>query len=54
MCLAIPGQIVELIPGGLNRALVDVLGVRRGVDISLVEPEGIAPEIGCSSTSVLR
>ena len=43
MCLAIPGQIVELIPDGLNRALVDVLGVRRGVDISLVEPEGIGP-----------
>lgn len=42
MCLAIPGQIVEIVPGATNRALVDVLGVRRGVDISLVEPEGIA------------
>ena len=42
MCLAIPGQIVEMIPGFSNRALVEVLGVRRGVDVSLVEPEGIA------------
>ena len=41
MCLAIPGQIVEMIPGEASRAMVDVMGVRRGVDVSLVEPEGI-------------
>ena len=41
MCLAIPGKIVEIVPGLSNRAMVDVLGVRRGVDVSLVEPEGI-------------
>ncbi|HLK67990.1 MAG TPA: HypC/HybG/HupF family hydrogenase formation chaperone [Bryobacteraceae bacterium] len=43
MCLAIPGKIVELSASDPHRALVDVVGVRRGVDISLVEPDGIAP-----------
>jgi hydrogenase expression/formation protein HypC len=42
MCLAIPGQIVSLVDGH-HGALVEVVGVRRRVDISLVEPEGIAP-----------
>jgi hydrogenase expression/formation protein HypC len=43
MCLAIPGQIVELIPGPENWAVVDVVGIRRRVDISLVAEEGAAP-----------
>ncbi len=41
MCLAIPGQIVEIFPE--QGALVDVVGVRRRVDLSLVAEEGIAP-----------
>jgi hydrogenase expression/formation protein HypC len=42
MCLAIPGKIVSLAaePHG---AVVDVVGVRRRVDVSLVEPDGIEP-----------
>ncbi len=35
MCLAIPGQILEAAGGDL--ALVDVLGVRRKVDLALLE-----------------
>ena len=37
MCLAIPGKIVELFPEERNLALVDVAGVRRRVDLSLLE-----------------
>jgi hydrogenase expression/formation protein HypC len=36
MCLAIPGQIVELLPP-TSTAVVDVLGVRRRVDLGLLE-----------------
>jgi hydrogenase expression/formation protein HypC len=36
MCLAIPGKIVAL-PPGENAALVDVLGVRRKVDLGLLQ-----------------
>jgi hydrogenase expression/formation protein HypC len=41
MCLAIPGKIVSLVDGPAHSAMVDVVGVRRRVDITLVEPEGI-------------
>jgi hydrogenase expression/formation protein HypC len=37
MCLAIPGKIVELLPDEPNGALVDVVGVRRKVDVGLLE-----------------
>jgi hydrogenase expression/formation protein HypC len=43
MCLAIPGRIVEASPGGEPWAVVDVVGVRRRVDVSLVSDDGIAP-----------
>jgi hydrogenase expression/formation protein HypC len=43
MCLAIPGQIVEVVPGVESWAIVDVVGIRRRVDISLVTDEGAAP-----------
>jgi len=42
MCLAIPGQIERLIPG-TDLATADVSGVKRNINIGLVEPEGIAP-----------
>ena len=36
MCLAIPGQIVEFLPGSNDQlALVDVVGVKRKINISL-------------------
>ena len=43
MCLAIPGQILELIPGPPMLALVDVTGVRRKVDLGLLEDQSPAP-----------
>ncbi len=45
MCLAIPGQVVEIVDE-LNRlAKVDVAGVRRTVNVGLLDGEagGIAP-----------
>ena len=39
MCLAIPGQIVEIIDEDLQLAKVDVSGVRRTINISLVNDE---------------
>ncbi len=43
MCLGIPGQIVEIIDEHFQIAKVDVSGVKRGINISLVADEGIAP-----------
>jgi len=43
MCLAIPGQILELIPGPPLLALVDVTGVRRKVDLGLLVDENPIP-----------
>jgi hydrogenase expression/formation protein HypC len=39
MCLAIPGKIVELLTEDGNLALVDVLGVRRKVDLGLLQDD---------------
>ncbi len=39
MCLAIPGKIIDLVPGDHPLAMVDVLGVRRKVDLGLLEPD---------------
>jgi hydrogenase expression/formation protein HypC len=39
MCLAIPGKIVELIPESPHLATVEVTGVRRRVDLGLLEDE---------------
>ncbi len=36
MCLAIPGKIVELLDEDRSLAIVDVLGVRRKVDLGLL------------------
>jgi hydrogenase expression/formation protein HypC len=36
MCLAIPGKIVELLDEDRSLAVVDVLGVRRKVDLGLL------------------
>jgi hydrogenase expression/formation protein HypC len=37
MCLAIPGKIIELNSGDRDTALVDVVGVRRKVDLGLLQ-----------------
>lgn len=43
MCLGIPGQVVELVDETFSIAKVDVSGVKRNVNVSLVASEGIAP-----------
>lgn len=39
MCLAIPGRIVEMDPQNAHLAVVDVVGVRRKVDLGLLQDE---------------
>jgi hydrogenase expression/formation protein HypC len=39
MCLAIPGKIVDIIPDVRSLALVEVAGVRRRVDLGLLEAD---------------
>ncbi|MED3661755.1 HypC/HybG/HupF family hydrogenase formation chaperone [Ureibacillus sp. FSL K6-8385] len=41
MCLAIPGKIVELLDDRNQYAMIDVSGVRRKVNISLIQHEGV-------------
>jgi hydrogenase expression/formation protein HypC len=42
MCLGIPGQVVEFAADG-HLAMVDVVGVRRRINIGLVEDDGVKP-----------
>jgi hydrogenase expression/formation protein HypC len=37
MCLAIPGRIVDISPDQPNTATVEVVGVRRKVDLGLLQ-----------------
>ena len=41
MCLAIPGQVKELVDEESQVATVDVDGVRRKVNVGLVLPDGL-------------
>ena len=42
MCLAIPGRIVEFLSGNADQlALVDVVGVKRKINIGLMEDEDL-------------
>jgi hydrogenase expression/formation protein HypC len=43
MCLAIPGKVVELVSGGQTSALVEVCGVRRRVELGLLEDDKPQP-----------
>ena len=43
MCLAIPGQIVELSSDEPHLAVVEVSKVRRKINVGLLEGEQIAP-----------
>jgi hydrogenase expression/formation protein HypC len=40
MCLAIPGQVIELVDERNRLAKVDVAGVRRNVNVSLLDQDG--------------
>jgi hydrogenase expression/formation protein HypC len=39
MCLAIPGKLLEHVPESPHLALIDVAGVRRRVDLGLLEEQ---------------
>lgn len=41
MCLAIPGQIVELLDDQNQYAVIDISGVRRKINIGLLKNEGV-------------
>ncbi len=43
VCLAIPGKILEILPERDNLALVDVVGVRRKIDVGLLQETGALP-----------
>ena len=49
MCLAIPGQILEIVDEPNRLARVDVAGVRRNVNVGLLDGEdgGAGPATGC-------
>jgi hydrogenase expression/formation protein HypC len=40
MCLAIPGQIIELVDESNRLARVDVAGVQRNVNVGLLDADG--------------
>lgn len=40
MCLAIPGQIIEIVDAPNRLAQVDVAGVRRTVNVALLDEDG--------------
>jgi hydrogenase expression/formation protein HypC len=43
MCLAIPGEVVRLLDDNDQLALVDVVGVKRKINIGLLEDEPVGP-----------
>ena len=50
MCLAIPGQIVEVVDQANRLAKVDVAGVQRTINIGLLDDDGdgaSGPATGC-------
>ncbi len=46
MCLAIPGRIIEVVDEELRLALVDVAGVRRKINVGLLDSDGAPPAAG--------
>jgi hydrogenase expression/formation protein HypC len=43
VCLAIPGKIIEIDSQNRNQAVVDVVGVRRKVDLGLLQDDPPVP-----------
>ena len=39
MCLAIPGKIVEISSGNADSAIIEVAGVRRRIDLGLLQED---------------
>ena len=46
MCLAIPGQVIEIVDSENRLALVEVAGVRRNVNVSLLDEDGQSAQPG--------
>jgi hydrogenase expression/formation protein HypC len=46
MCLAIPGQVIEIVDSENRLALVEVAGVRRNVNVSLLDEDGSSAQPG--------
>lgn len=46
MCLAIPGRIIEVVDAANRLALIDVAGVRRTVNIGLLDADGRSAQPG--------
>ena len=46
MCLAIPGRVVEIVDDANRLAMVDVAGVRRTVNVGLLDADGTSVEPG--------
>jgi hydrogenase expression/formation protein HypC len=43
MCLAIPGRVIEISSDNQDSALVDVVGVRRRIDLGLLQDDRPVP-----------
>jgi hydrogenase expression/formation protein HypC len=43
MCLAIPGKVIEISPDNPDQALIDVVSVRRRVDLGLLQDDRPQP-----------
>jgi hydrogenase expression/formation protein HypC len=41
MCLGIPGQVAEFVADNPDLAKVDIAGVRRTINVALLEDEGL-------------
>ena len=50
MCLGIPGRIADFDPTNPHLATVEVTGVRRRINIGLLEDEGLV--VGCQPLSM--
>jgi hydrogenase expression/formation protein HypC len=46
MCLAIPGQVVEMVDEDNRLAKVDVAGVHRSVNVGLLDSDGEGSGVG--------
>jgi len=46
VCLAIPGQVIEMVDEANQIAKVDVVGVRRNINVSLLAGDGDAAQPG--------
>lgn len=43
MCLGIPGEVVEILVDRADLAMVDVSGVKRAINIGLLEKDEVGP-----------